>query len=161
MRTFESYPCWIVAVSNLLSVAIYLAGAYILYQLGVIWPVIYLIYIGWLEIRLMKKSCVYCYYFGKQCAFGKGKISSLLFKKESGRTPNRNKAGWKEIIPNLLVSAVPLIVGVVLLILKFNWLLLAVTVLLLLLTSLGNGFVRGLLACKFCKQKEDCVITKS
>jgi hypothetical protein len=107
-----------------------------------------------LEIRVMKRSCVNCYYYGKYCAFGKGKISSLFFKKGTPKAFLKRKISWKDILPDFLVSIIPLIAGIVLLILNFNWLLLILIVLLAILTSAGNSFVRGSLACKFCKQRE-------
>lgn len=153
-KTYENYPCWIMLISNLVSIAIYLIGAYIIYQLGIIWLLFYLLYIFGLEIRLIKGHCVNCYYYGKFCAFGKGKLSAIFFKKGSSKAFLKNKITWKDILPDFLVSIIPLIIGIILLILNFNWLLLILIVLLVILTSVGNGFVRGSLACKFCKQRE-------
>ena len=151
---FENYPCWIILVSNLVSIAIYLIGAFIIYQLGTIGLLFYLVFIFGLEIRLMKRSCANCYYYGKYCAFGKGKISSLFFKRGNSHKFIKDKITWKDILPDFLVSIIPIIAGIVLLILNFNWLIISLIVLLIILTSAGNGFVRGSLACKFCKQRE-------
>ena len=153
-KTFENYPCWIVIVSNLVSITSYLIGAYIIYQAGIIWLLFYLLYIFGLEIRLMKSSCVNCYYYGKTCAFNKGKISSLFLKKGSSDKFIKNKITWKDMIPDLLVSIIPIIAGVVMLIFNFNWLILLLIAVLVILASAGNGFVRGSLACKYCKQRE-------
>ena len=153
-KTYENYPCWIVIISNLVSIVIYFIGAYIIYQVGVIWLLIYLVYILGLEIRLMKKSCVNCYYYGKFCAFGKGKISSLFFKKGNPQKFCETKIIWKDILLDILVSVVPLLIGIALLILNFSWLILSLIILLIILSSAGSGFVRSSLACKFCKQKE-------
>jgi hypothetical protein len=87
----------------------------------------------------MRKSCVNCYYYGKFCAFGKGKISSLFFKKGDSRQFVKCKITWKDILPDFLVSIVPVVVGIVLLIVKFNWLILSLMVLLVVLTSIGNS----------------------
>ncbi|MBU0648058.1 hypothetical protein KJ855_02660 [Patescibacteria group bacterium] len=153
-KCFDDYPYWIILISNSVSIAIYLVGAYIIYQLGNIWLILYLVYIFGLEIRLLKRSCVNCYYYGKFCAFGKGKICSLFFKKGNSHKFIRDKITWKDILPDFLVSIVPLFAGIVLLILDFNWLMLLLIVMLVILTSVGSGFVRGTLACKFCKQRE-------
>ncbi len=154
LKSYENYPCKIIIISNFVSIAIYFIGAFIIYQLGIIWLALYLLYIAGLEIRLMKKSCVNCYYYGKFCAFGKGKISSWFFKKGDPLKFAKNKITWKDILPDFLVSLIPIIAGIILLILNFNWLMLLLIVLLAALTSAGNSFVRGSLACKFCKQKE-------
>ena len=81
-------------------------------------------------------------------------MSSLLFKKANPQKFAKDKITWKDILPDFLVSIIPIVIGIVLLILKFNWLILILIVLLVILTSAGNGFVRGSLACKFCKQRE-------
>jgi hypothetical protein len=54
----------------------------------------------------------------------------------------------------MLVAIIPLIIGIVRLIMDFNWLLLSLIILLLLLVSKGNEFVRGTLSCKYCRQRE-------
>ncbi|MBU0533050.1 hypothetical protein KKB44_06170 [Candidatus Micrarchaeota archaeon] len=153
-KCYEQYPLWIVFLSNLVSIAIYAIGGYILYQLGLIWLAIYLVYIVLLEVRLMKKSCTNCYYYGKLCAFGKGKLCAILFRKGSAKTFAQDKITWKDILPDFLVSIIPLLIGLALLIFNFNFLILSSIILLILLTSVGNGFVRGSLACKYCKQRE-------
>jgi hypothetical protein len=152
-KTYDNYPCWIRLVANFVSLGIYAIGAIIIYQIGLIWLCLYLIYAIILEIRLMKKSCANCYYFGKNCAFGKGKISSWFFKKGEPEKFINRKISWQDILPEFLASLIPLIIGIILLILNFNWWLLILIILLIILTSAGNGFVRGSLACKYCKQK--------
>ncbi len=150
---YENYPLWMVIISNFTQFLIYLIGAFIFSMLGIIWLVIYLIYIIFLEIRLLKKSCVNCYYYGKYCAFGKGKLARLFFKKGDTKKFIQCKITWKDIVPEFLVSIVPIIIGIILLIINFNWWILVLIILLIILISFGNGFVRGKLACKFCKQK--------
>jgi hypothetical protein len=153
-ESFENYPCRTIVISNLVSVGIYLIGAFIIYQLDVIWLLIYLLYVLWLEIRLLRNTCSGCYYYGKYCAFGKGKISSLFFKKGTCNKFVDGKITWKDIIPDFLVTLIPLIAGIGLLVMKFEWLILILLVVLVLLTTAGTGFVRGKLACRYCKQRE-------
>ena len=153
-QTYENYPHCIIFVSNLVSLALYLIGAIIISKIGLVWLVAYLLYIVWLEIKVMRKSCVNCYYYGKRCAFGKGKLAALFFKKGNPENFIKRQVGWKSMIPDALVSLIPLIVGVALLIKDFSWFILILMILLTALTTAGNGFVRGSLACKYCKQKE-------
>ena len=61
---------------------------------------------------------------------------------------------WKNMIPDILISLIPLATGITLLILKFDYMIFISLVLIIGLTTLGNGFVRGKLTCKYCKQKE-------
>ncbi|MFH1055722.1 MAG: hypothetical protein V1744_06475 [Candidatus Altiarchaeota archaeon] len=154
VKRYEQYPLWIVLLSNLNSIAMYMVGGYILYQLGSIWLATYLLYVLLLEVRLMRRSCTNCYYYGKVCAFGKGKLSAIFFKKGNGRKFAKDQITWKDILPDFLVSIIPLLVGIALLIMNFNFFILSLLILLVILTSVGNGFIRGSLACKYCKQRE-------
>lgn len=153
-KYYENYPRWIIIISNLFSIAIYLMGAFIIYQLGSIWLVIYLLYILGIEIRILRRSCVNCYYYGKYCAFGKGKLSYLLFNKGNSKRFIQDEITWKDVIPDFMVSIVPILVGIVILIIDFNWFLLIMVGGLALLTFVGNALVRGSLVCKYCKQRE-------
>ncbi len=149
---FENYPFWIVVVCNLLSISIYAIGIFVFLKLGTIWLLLYLAYVLFLEIRLLKKSCVHCCYYGKACAFGRGILSSLFFKRDEKSQLSQTKITWLDILPDFLVSLVPLGIGIVLLIIKFDLFLFILIIILAILTSFGNGFVRGNLACRFCKQ---------
>jgi hypothetical protein len=153
-RTYENYPVWIVTLSTLVSFTIYFLGFMIAYRLGWIYSLMYLCFILYLELRLLKSHCTDCYYWGKTCGFGKGRISSLFFKKGDGAGFCNTEFSWKDMIPDLLVSLIPLIIGIVLLIIKFDVLILIGLILLIGLTTAGNGFIRGTLTCRFCKQRE-------
>lgn len=151
---YENYPLWIVLLSNIVSFAIYATRAFVIYKVGWIWLILYAFYITWLEIRVLRRSCVNCYYYGKTCAFGKGKLSCLFFKKGDSNRFNQDKITWKDIVPDFMVSLIPIATGVILLVINFNWLLLSIVLVLLLLTFIGNRLIRGSLACKYCRQRE-------
>jgi hypothetical protein len=121
---------------------------------GIWWAVLYLLYCGFIETRLLRRSCVNCYYYGRLCAFGKGKLSALLFKKGDPEKFAQDQIRWLDLVPDFLVSIIPLIAGIVLLATSFNWVILVLLVVLLALSSGGNAFIRGSYACKYCKQKE-------
>ncbi len=151
---FENYPFWIVLISNFVSIAIYLIGAFIIYKIGFIWLILYLIFIVILEFRLINSHCVNCYYYGKTCAFGKGKISSIFFKKGDMKQFCKKQILWKDMIPDFMISLIPIVIGIIILIRDFNWIILLLVITLLILTFIGNGIVRNQLACKYCKQRQ-------
>lgn len=153
-KYYENYPCRVILISNFVSITIYFTGAFVLYQFGILWLLIYLMYVLWLELRLLRISCINCYYYGKNCAFGKGKLSSLLFKKGNSQKFIKKKITWKDIIPDFIVGIIPVIAGIIILVRGFNWLFLTLIVLLVLFTFVGNALVRGQLACKYCKQRK-------
>jgi len=150
----ENYPVGIVIVSNLLPLLIYAMGAIILYQFGIVWVIGYAVFILVLEFRLLGGHCVDCYYYGKTCAFGKGRLSSLFFQKGDPDTFVRMTITWKDILPDFLVFIIPVLAGILLLVQAFSWTFLILIIALVLLGFLGNSLVRGHLACRYCKQRE-------
>ncbi|MFB0554035.1 MAG: hypothetical protein ACETWQ_12080 [Phycisphaerae bacterium] len=95
-----------------------------------------------------------CYYYGKTCGLGRGKLCALLFKKGNPEKFAEKEISWKDLIPDFLVLIFPLIGGIIILVRDFTWLILALMVVLALLSLGGNALIRGSLACKYCKQKE-------
>jgi hypothetical protein len=153
-KVYENFPINFVLGSTILTLIIYLIGTYIVFLIGAIWLILYIIFILILELRLMKLSCTHCFYYGKLCAFGKGRLSSIFFKKGSPEKFIEKQINWKDILPDFLVSIIPLAIGTVLLIIEFDWMLLILVIILFILAFPVNGFLRGSLACKYCKQRE-------
>jgi hypothetical protein len=151
---YENYPARTVVLSNTLSVFIYLSGFYVMMQPGWIASLLYLLYILALEFRVVKYHCVNCFYFGKTCGFGKGKLSALFFKKGESARFCANEMTWKDMIPDILVSLIPLITGIVLLIIHFDFFVLAALILLIFLSTKGNEVIRGSYTCNHCIQKD-------
>ncbi|MDP3396584.1 MAG: hypothetical protein Q8S57_07980 [Methanoregula sp.] len=151
---YDQYPTNIVIGSNLLSFLIYVIGAFILFRFSLIWVICYVLFILLLEFRLLSGHCVDCYYYGKTCAFGKGRLSSILFHKGQPERFNQMKITWKDIVPDFLVFIVPVLAGILLLIQEFSLTILILIIALFILGFFGNALVRGKLACRYCKQKE-------
>jgi len=153
-KAFECFPPWMVAISDIVALGIYIIGAYIMFKLGAIWGWLYLLYCLTVEIRVMRISCIHCYYYGKLCGLGRGKLASLFFGKGVSNKFIEKKIAWKDLIPDLLVSLIPFILGIYILFIDFNWPILILILVLLFLTTFGNGFIRTNFACKHCKQRE-------
>lgn len=154
IKTYDKFPFWIVIVSNALSLLIYSIGFWIMLNMNWILALIFLVYILFLEIRIVKTHCINCYYYGKTCGFGKGNICSWLFSKGNSSEFCSMKITWKNMIPDMLVTLIPIIIGIIILIVDFDYKILIAIALLILLATIGNAFVRGSLTCKFCKQRE-------
>jgi hypothetical protein len=153
-RTCENFPAGIVLLSNSLAAGIYAVGACILAGLG-IWPVVlYLAYCLAMEIRVLQRSCVNCCYYGKLCAFGKGKLCSWVFSQGDPKAFTHREISWQDIVPDFLVFILPLIGGILLSLREFSWPRVALLALLPVLSFVGNAVVRGSFACKFCRQRE-------
>lgn len=152
--SFEDFPWWMVLVCNSVGLAVYAIGLYLMARMGVAWVILYAAYCVWIEWRVVSRSCRYCYYYGKRCGFGKGRVCSWILNKGSNQTFCERRISWRDIVPDFLVSLIPLGVGIAALVLSFSWLALFLVVALVLLGSVGTGFIRGQIACKYCKQRE-------
>jgi hypothetical protein len=150
----ENYPIRIVIVSDLVPFLIWLIGAYILFRLSIFWTIAYLLFILLLEFRLVSGHCTDCYYYGRTCAFGKGRLSARFFAKGSPARFSGMEITWKDILPDFLTFIIPVLAGIVLLIRGEGWTMAVLIIALLLLGFAGNALVRGRLACPSCKQRE-------
>lgn len=151
---YKNYPFKTVLLSNLVTFGIYSLGFFIIFNAGLIFSIIYLIFILLLEYRLIRYHCTNCCYWSKICGFGRGKVSSILFKKGDTSKFNLKKLTWKDLIPDFLVPLIPIVVGIILLILNFNLSLLAAIVAIIALSTTGNAYIRGQLTCGHCKQQK-------
>jgi hypothetical protein len=154
INRFDNYPLLIVFASNTVSLLIYAAGLLITFSLHWVVFVLYLIYILSLELRLLKFHCTNCYYWGKMCGFGRGKVSSWIFKNGDNSKFCLNEMSWKDMIPDLLVPLVPVVIGIVLMIIDFDILILISVAVILLLATIGNSIIRSSMTCKLCRQQE-------
>jgi len=153
-KVYERFPVWIVGLSNFAGLSIYLIGGYILAGFGLWISGLYLLYCFGLELRLLKGHCVNCYYYGKICGFGKGKLCSWLFKQRDPQKFTGTKISWANMLPDFVVLFWPLLGGVILLVQNFTWLLVGMLALLVILSLSGNAIIRGSFVCKYCRQKE-------
>jgi hypothetical protein len=152
--SYQNYPIRIVILSNFVSLSIYVLGFLIINRLGLVFSFLYLLYILAFEFRLIKYHCTNCFYWSKICGFGKGRLSSYFFKKGDISKFCGRHMTWQDVIPDILISLMPLIVGIFFLILRFEIILLSGLIFLILLTTFGNSIIRGKLTCRHCKQKE-------
>lgn len=106
------------------------------------------------ELSVLRRSCRHCYYYGTLCAFGRGRLCSVLFRPGDPQRFVEREPCVRDILPDLLVPAIPVIGGVVLLMREFDWVLLLAVLATVLLATVGAGMVRGLLACPDCAQRE-------
>lgn len=156
-KIYEKYPFWMVAVINILMLAVYVAGAYIMFKLSMITGILYVIYILILEFQLYKEACTSCCYYGKLCAFGKGAIASLFFKKGDPKKFAEKEISFKDMIPQLLVVLIPLAIGTALLVSRgFDVLILIAMLYPVFSWVCLNSVIYGKIACPHCKQGTIC-----
>jgi len=153
-RTYEQFPLPMVAISVLVTLMIYAIGAWILAGHGPVVAAAYLFYCACFELWVMKQSCANCWYYGKVCGLGRGKVCAYLFPQGDPGMFSCRTITWPMLIPDMLIMLLPLLGGAILLFRSFTWSVASGMVLLLALTFGGNAFVRSQIACKYCKQRE-------
>jgi hypothetical protein len=152
--SYENFPRRMVASTLLVQLAIYVLGGSIVLLLGPIFLAVYVVYIPVLEYRVLRQSCVDCSYYGRTCCFGRGRLCALIFDKGNPEKFPGRKIGWADILPDFLVSIIPLLAGILLLVISFDALLLAVVILLAILAFPVTGLIRRRWACLYCRQRE-------
>jgi len=154
MTSYDRFPRRVVALCAGVSILIYALGAALIAPLGAVFAALYILYCLLLELRVCLMSCRDCFYYGKRCAFGKGKLGSRLFAKGSPGRFKEKKISWMHLMPDFLVSLIPLAAGVFLLAHSFAWPRLILVAALAILAFPVTGFVRSSIACAHCRQRE-------
>ncbi|MBN1762520.1 MAG: hypothetical protein JW878_05520 [Methanomicrobia archaeon] len=151
---YDNFPAWMALLATAVTLAIYGIGAYILVGFSIIIAILYLLYCLWIEQRVLRRSCVNCFYYGKTCGLGRGKLCSVLFEKGDPQRFAAAEISWTAILPDFLVFIIPLVGGIILIMMAFTWLLVALVALFAILAFGGTAVIRGSFACKYCKQRE-------
>lgn len=161
LKSYENFPMCIVLLSNFVAILTYIIGAYVLAGFGILVAILYLLYCLLIELRILRVSCVDCYYYDKVCGLGKGKLSALLFKRGDPQRFVEKEVSWFSVLPDFMAAIFPIVGGIILLVSAFNWLLVGMLAILGILYFGGSAVVRGSFACKYCKQREiGCPATK-
>ncbi len=104
----ESFPLMWVIGENLLYLVAWVLGGYLLWPLwtvsgipvlAILWAVLVVV----VQILLKKHNCSGCYYYDKLCHLGWGKISSAMFKQDSGDPAVGMKLAIFYILPPPLI----------------------------------------------------------
>jgi hypothetical protein len=152
--SYETFPVSMAVLSALVTVSVYALGAYLMSGLSLLTMGVYIAFCAWVEVTVFRESCVNCYYYGRVCGLGRGKVAPMLFKRGDPRRFVERQVCWKDVVPDVLVALLPLAGGVFVLISEFSWSTLTAMVALLVLSMGGSALIRQAYACKYCAQKE-------
>ena len=121
-------------------------------------PILSVFYVFSLAIMLLfvlrKHLCTHCYYYGKRCNTGWGKLSSFMFKKESGNY----QLGIK--LANItwaLAILIPIIGSILALVLNYSLFTLSLLFLFVSLTPINLVIHKK--ACEKCKIRFICPVS--
>ena len=153
-KPYEKFPIWMPLIAIIISIFGYIIGAIILSRFGIVIVIAYLIYCLFIEILIIFRSCKDCYYYGKICGLGKGRIAPLFTKKGKNSNFANKKISWYNLIPDFLVGIIPIFGGIIFLIYEFSFFILGLIILLIMIFFGGTSIIRGSFACKYCKQKD-------
>jgi uncharacterized protein YacL len=156
-KELEKYPL-LGAIGQNLFFVIYFVIAFIgmsFLQIANV-PIVSIIFIIFISIMLIfflrKHLCTHCFYYGKICATGWGKLAASLFKKNSGNYELGRKLAS---ITWMLAMFFPLIGMIIALVL--NWFSLTITLLLVAFIILsGINFFIHKKSCEKCKMRFVC-----
>jgi hypothetical protein len=149
----ETYPIKIVCLSASLTIISYLAGAFVLYFFHPVLSGLYLILAVLTLVVSMKLRCTHCYYLGKYCNFGLGKVADIFFSKgdpEEFSNPRKVNVTATFSFGTMLI---PIFVGVIIFITNINLFNLGLVVGYILIGIAPNFLVRGNF-CEKCMQGE-------
>ena len=153
IRRYENYSRSSVLLRNAFEILLYAFGAVILAGFGTWAAIAYLAYCAAMTVWTMRFRCKYCYYYGKVCPIGMGRIVSRLFKPGDNEDFSRYV---KFIAPVFLIWLLPILGGVVLLFVRFSVMRAVILALFVIARFALSGKVVVQLGCVRCKQQDDC-----
>ena len=106
-------------------------------------------------VVLRKLLCTHCYYYGKWCGIGWGKLAALFFK--PGHMEDFNNGMGQRIAPLTygILSLVPIILLIISMFQGFS-IFKVIVLLLLILISVYSGTISRKGACTECKMRYSC-----
>jgi len=149
----ENYPKHIIVFRWIILLIAFALGIYILLGLNDALAIIYVIYsVIALNLILPLSRCVSCFYHGKVCNTGWGKIAGYLFEKgdESKYVDDYNYAIFLH-----LLWVVPLLVAFLQLVRKRNILALSIFLIYIFILFVEKIILKKM-CCKRCHQREFC-----
>ncbi len=152
--TYTSFPLRCVVITNAANLLTYSLGAAIMTAAGWWAAAAYLVFCAAFEIDIMARGCVNCYYYGKTCAYGKGRLCAFLFSRGDPQRFAAREISWAALVPDLLIFLIPAVVGAVYLFIDFAWWRVALMGGLFVAFAFRSVAVHILFSCRFCRQRE-------
>ena len=114
----ESFPLSRIIWENLLYISMWVIAGYLIWPIWTLWnlpilTIIWTLLVLFMQILLKKHNCSGCYYYDKRCHLGWGKISSAMFKQDSGNLKTGLKLSLFYIIPSPLIFIASLIYAII------------------------------------------------
>ena len=148
---YAKYPLWIVGIFLLLTILSMALGAWIFFLIKV-WLGIAFIVLNFVMLFVcMRYRCKYCYYHGKRCYMGLGKLAKI-FKKGNAKEFSKTKNLVPALVFMMITIFSPIIAGIIALIVSFSWLMLVLLIVYVMIAIIPNFFLKKSLCCDRCIQ---------
>lgn len=154
-KSSRSYSGSELILSNFLNFATYTLGSIIMFFLGLLFLVLYVIFCALAIIMFLKFICSYCPSFGKsRCPSGYGRLASHLFSRGD---PKKFSKMFKLYIPFLsIIWFLPLVGSLYLLYDKFNLTLTIILILFIIIGFVALPYYSRVHSCKKCPNRKEC-----
>lgn len=152
----ESFPLPRVIAENLFYLAMWVLSGFLLWPLWmpfglplltIIWAILVVV----IQVLLKKHNCSGCYYYGKMCHLGWGKIAAAMFTPDSGSPKTGMKLAFFYILPPPLIFVAALAYAIIKSPAWVYWLVLSLFVIL----NAASFPVRKN-GCGLCAMRETC-----
>lgn len=151
---YERYPWRITALCAGLTFSSYAVGTLVFYFFygPAAWG--YLALCAVTVLISLRLRCTFCYYYGRRCAFGLGKLSSLIFKKGDPSGFSRRANLVPAAILNFIVLLLPLGAAIAATAIDFSWLVPVLFFAYIMVAVVPGLVLRSSVFCRSCRQRE-------
>jgi hypothetical protein len=150
----ERYPWQITALCAGLTFSSYAVGTLIFYFFWGPLAWAYLALCAFTLVVSLRLRCTFCYYYGKRCAYGLGKLSSLIFKKGDPSEFSRRSNLVPAAVLSFSVLLLPLVGAIVATAIDFSWLVPLLFFVYILVAVVPGFLLRNTVFCRSCRQRE-------
>ncbi|MBW1812052.1 MAG: hypothetical protein JRJ87_27955 [Deltaproteobacteria bacterium] len=151
----ENYSPLMVLIENFLHISTWVLAGWLVWPVQLQgWPVLTIAWAGVVlvvQILLKKHNCSGCYYYGKACHLGWGKLARWIFMQDSGNLKTGMRLSLFYIVSPPLFLAAGILSGILMDLGMRHWVLVGVYVALNLL-----AFTVRFKGCKVCAMRKVC-----
>lgn len=151
----EAYSATGIALENLLYLSLWVTAGWLLLPLRwlgypvatILWALLVVL----IQVLLKKHNCSGCYYYGKMCHLGWGKLSAIMCAQDSGNPKTGMRLSLFYILSPPLILILGIIAGIFWTVGTTHWVLLGVFIALNVLS-----FPVRMRGCRWCAMRKVC-----
>jgi hypothetical protein len=151
----EGYSTGQILLHNIPLFSMYVIGSILVAYLNIYFAIIFIIYLPISNYFFMVYICAYCPHYGKRSSLcGYGLVTKYFSEK---KRPREFKSHFKRYIAVLFPDwFVPLIAAIIVLVYSFDWLVLILLIIFIIVGFIIVPFGSKSTSCKTCKLRDQC-----